>query len=156
MLAEQYRSDDDLPALEAGSAIRGGDLSMGQVEIIFDWKTKGRGRSRLLRNTPLDVEDALRLACDAASPRSAISVLVGLDGVAVPVASSIMTAIFPDRYTIIDFRALETLDRRDGDRSVGFYVEYLHYCRGLAAKWDMSLRQLDRALWQWSWKRSQL
>jgi len=47
-----------------------------------------------------------QLALAARTERSAISVLRGLAGVDVPVASAIMTAIDPKRYTILDFRAL--------------------------------------------------
>jgi hypothetical protein len=61
------------------------------------------------QNTPEDVEDALRLALAARTERRAISVLRGLAGVDVPVASAIMTAVDPKRYTILDFRALFSL-----------------------------------------------
>ncbi len=36
-----------------------------------------------------------------------------------------------------------------------FYLKYLAHCTDLAAKWNLSLRQLDRALWQWSKEQSQ-
>ena len=153
-LAKEYRSEGDEAAFVAGDAIRNGDYSLQQLATIFKWKTNGRGKSRLMRNDALDVEDALRLACAARAPRSAIAVLVGLHGVAVPVASSIMTVIYPDRYTVIDFRALEALGRRNDDHSISFYVGYLNYCHELANAWNMTLRQLDRALWQWSRERS--
>ncbi len=36
--------------------------------------------------------------------------------------------------------------------SLPYYVAYLQFCSGLAEKWEMSLRELDRALWMWSKK----
>jgi hypothetical protein len=60
-----------------------------------------QGWSETLR----EVEDALRLALAARTERSAIAVLRGLGGVDVPVASAIMTAVDPSRYTILDFPA---------------------------------------------------
>jgi len=148
--AARYDERGDADAFVAGAKILGGDYSPGNLLRIFEWKTTGRGRSRLLRNEEPDIHDALRLACMAETPRAAIAVLTSLDGIAVPVASAIMTTIYPDRFTVIDFRALEALGSKSADRSVRFYVLYLDYCRQLAEAWAMSLRQLDRALWQWS------
>lgn len=34
--------------------------------------------------------------------------------------------------------------------TVDFYLAYPQACRGLAQKNSVSLRELDRALWQWS------
>ncbi len=76
--------------------------------------------------------------------------MLGLQGVAVPVASAILTAIYPERYTVIDFRALEALGSKTTDRSVNFYLAYLTHCRQLAKAHHVTLRALDRALWQWS------
>ena len=59
-----------------------------------------------------------------------------------------MTAIHPDRYTIIDYRALEALGSIATDRSIPYYLNYLEYGCGLAKFWGMSLRELDRGLWQ--------
>ena len=57
--------------------------------------------------------------------RSPIAVLCGLTGVNVPVASAILTAIYPSRYTVIDFRALEALGTNTSDRSLRFFLYYL-------------------------------
>jgi hypothetical protein len=68
----------------------------------------------------------------------------------VPVASAIMTAIDPGRYTILDFRALFSLGVERSFNSVGFYLAYLAACRRIAAAAGVELRTLDRALWQYS------
>ncbi|HUO00623.1 MAG TPA: hypothetical protein VMU69_30880 [Bradyrhizobium sp.] len=50
-----------------------------------------------------------------------------------PIASAILTAIIdPQRYTVIDFRALEALGSKTADRSVNLYLEYLRTCVRLA------------------------
>lgn len=150
VLAERYEPSDDTPALKAGERIRSGGCSRDNLKVIFKWKTKDRGKSRLDKNSDQEIEEALQIATQAIQPRSAIAVLTGLTGVAVPVASAIMTAIHPDRYSIIDFRALETLDSDIDTHSLEDYLKYLDYCIGLARKWGIPLRTLDRALWQWS------
>jgi hypothetical protein len=120
--------------------------------VIFCWKTGGRGISRLHRNTDEEIADALLLAVRAAADRSALAVLCGLNGVEVPVASAILTAINPERFTIIDFRALESLGITDRQAyyAIDFFIDYLRFCRGLASQCRVGLRTLDRALWQWS------
>jgi hypothetical protein len=137
-------------ALAAGSAIAKGKHARKNLDIIFRWKTRGRGISRLKRNKRGEIVEALAVAAAAENERTAIAGLCGLYGVNVPVASAILTCIAPKRYTIIDFRALQALGNRTTDRSIEFYLEYLQHCRGLARRCDVTLRQLDRALWNWS------
>lgn len=149
-LAARYPAAEDAKALAAGTRIRGGTYTRQELDDIFDWKTKGRGRSRLTLNTDAEIADALKLASQAATERAALAVLCGLHGVDVPVASAILTALDPKRYTIIDFRALEALGCASGNRSVPFYLGYLEACRMLASTHKVSLRNFDRALWKWS------
>jgi len=108
-LAGRFDYEDDTEGLEAGSRIAGGDFSRRNLEVIFRWKTGGRGISRLGLNSDLEICDALKVAVKARTERAALAVLCGLGGVEVPVASAILTAIDPERYTIIDYRALESL-----------------------------------------------
>jgi hypothetical protein len=89
---------------------------------------------------------------DAKTERAAIAVLTGLNGVQVPVASAILTAIHPERFTIIDFRALQALNAAQ-PITLDFYLDYLDECRRLAKANNVDLRTLDRALWQWSKER---
>ena len=149
-LASAYSFRDDSLALDAGRAIARGECTLEHLQTIFRWKTKDRGRTRLLRNSDIEINDALNLAVDAETPRAAIAVLIGLCGVGIPVASAIMTAVYPDRYTIIDFRALHSLSVHSYNCTVDFYLDYLRFCQSLSIEWHMSLRNLDRALWQWS------
>jgi hypothetical protein len=149
-LTKRYGPKQDDAALAAGQRIGGGEYTRKNLNEIFEWKTKGRGRSRLLRNSDREIADALALAVKAQTERVAIAVLIGLHGVNVPVASAILTAIDPDRYTVIDFRALQALGSNTRDRSINFYLDYLAVCRQLAKKHRATLRDLDRALWQWS------
>jgi hypothetical protein len=120
-------------------------------------------------NLPEKIREALQKAiAPTTSSREAILALTELRGVGVPVASAILTTIFPDRYTIIDFRALEALGHEPDD--VDFYERYLTFCTGLAtdlARREIihpqdgypaptALRALDRALWQWSASKGKL
>jgi hypothetical protein len=145
-----YGPDQDDEALVAGAKIARGDYRRENLEAIFRWKTKGRGVSRLKVNSDEEIADALHLAVNAKTERSAITAPCGLFGVEVPVASAILTTINPERFTVIDFRALEALGTETKDRTVDFYLYYLAACRDWARRYDVTLRNLDRALWQWS------
>lgn len=150
-LAKRYKASmpGEDEAFAAGRRIGQGDHSLQNLRPIVDWKSE-RSKGRVAKNDERDVADALRLALDAKTDGAAVSVLLGLRGVQVPIASAILTAICPDRFTVIDFRALESLGVQQPVLTVDFYLDYLAACRRLAKQHDIGLRDLDRALWQWS------
>jgi hypothetical protein len=68
-----------------------------------------------------------------------------------PTASVLLHFAMPDRYPILDVRALDSLGVTG--RSTyppAFWLGYLDACRSLAAEHGVSLRTLDKALWQYS------
>jgi hypothetical protein len=74
---------------------------------------------------------------------------MGLRGVALPMASAILTAIDQERFTVVDWRAVEALGAPNVDYSnLNFYLRnYLPECKRLAAQAEVGLRTFDRALW---------
>jgi|SRR5882724_165623 len=149
-LAALYDAKEDELAQEAGNQIAKANFSRTHLETIFNWKTKGRGKSRLSKNSDNEIADALKLAVEAKTPRAAIAVLAGLSGVDVPVASAILAMAKADSYTIIDWRALHALDIYASNVTIKLYILYLNECRNIADETKITLRQLDRAMWQWS------
>jgi thermostable 8-oxoguanine DNA glycosylase len=149
-LAGRYGFGQDDDALSSGGKIASGDYSIANLKIIIEWKS-ARIAGLIEQNSDVDVAKALRFATDKrTSERSAIDTLCRLKGVGIPVASAILTMVYPDQYTIIDFRALEALGVKKGEDTVEFYIQYLQKCRELAQAIHIDLRTLDRALWQWS------
>jgi hypothetical protein len=140
-----------LLAKNARNGAPGGNYSRDNLKIIVHWKSP-RKIAYIDDNTDIEIARALRFASDPrTSERSAVDVLDRLHGVGVPIASAILTTMFPERYTIIDFRALESLGIvKAPTDSVHYYLNYLTKCRELAREHNVSLRTLDRALWQWS------
>ena len=121
--AEAYTYADDAEVGAAGRRIAVGECTRENLAIIFEWKTKGRGRSRLARNSTSEIALALRTAAAAKDERAAVEALTSLSGIGVPVASAILAAIDPRAYTIIDFRALHALGvRLSAPPSIGFYI----------------------------------
>jgi hypothetical protein len=54
-LAARYSFQGDTDALKAGQEIQGGRYTRENMERIFNWKTNGRGRSRLTNNTDEEI-----------------------------------------------------------------------------------------------------
>jgi hypothetical protein len=145
-------------AFEAGEAIRNGEYTLANLEAIVRWKSERVVQYLIANNT----EKIRRVLAIAASPDSstgdAVKALLELHGVDISVASAILAAIFPERYTVLDFRSLEALGHARHD--VHFYEEYLAFCKRLAESEIVQpqsdlpaptpLRALDRALWEWS------
>ncbi len=80
--------------------------------------------------------------------------LLQLEGVGVPTAPALLQFAFPTEYPILDVRALESLGERGSSvYSTSYWLEYLTFCRDLAKDASVSIRTLDKALWQHSKER---
>src|SRR5258708_3383032 len=87
-LAKEYNVANDEAAQRAGQRLTR-KPNLKDVRLILEWKTRGRGRSRLDKNSNDEIVDAINLARTANTPRSSIAVLRGLHGIDVPVASAL-------------------------------------------------------------------
>ena len=164
-LAEQYWQEAgererqlERDAYEAGEAIRGGEYTLPNLEIIVRWKSE-RVVHYLIGNSKQAITQALTIAAaPETSTEDAVNALVGLRGIDIPIASAILAAIHPERYAVLDYRALEALGHARHD--VHFYAEYnaffnrLVECGMMKPQQDLPaptpLHALERALWQWS------
>lgn len=134
-------------AFESGQKIAAGDGTPGNLEPIIKWKSP-RPLSRIMTgNTPHEISEALRVADSAKHVRTTAGVLCGLNGVDVAMASAILTTIHPDRYTVIDWRALNALGVKKSSLSADDYLQYLEFCKTKAAELGLGTRDLDQALW---------
>jgi hypothetical protein len=164
-LAEQYwqtagekEHELEKAAFEAGEAIRNGDYSLANLEAIVRWKSE-RAVQVLIGNSNDKIRRALAVASSPeSSTETAVKALLDLHGIDIALASAVLAAIFPERYTVLDYRTLEALGHARHD--VRFYEEYLAFCKRLAESnivrpqselpAPTPLRTLDRALWEWS------
>src|ERR1039457_1788808 len=93
----------EVAAFEAGKAIRNGDYTLENLEAIVRWKSE-RVVHYLIGNSSEAIRTALGVAASPdTAERQAVKALIELHGVDIPVASAIMTAIYPERYTVLDF-----------------------------------------------------
>jgi hypothetical protein len=157
LVSRRLTNVDQDKAFQAGSNIASGNYGRDNLNVIVAWKMEGvhltRVMSYLDQNTDTDLHHALRSAIEADTERSAIEILDRLHGVGVPVASAILTTVNPEKYTIIDIYALKSLGVTDGPTNkVDYYLAYLRKCRQLAQQFQIALRTLDHALWQWGYE----
>ncbi len=164
-LAEQYwqkigekEQQLEQAAYEAGESIRNGDYSLANLETIVRWKSE-RVVHYLIANSEAQIRKVLAIAASPeTSTRDAINALTSLRGIDLPIASAILATIEPERYTVLDFRALEALGH--ARHNVEFYAEYVAFCKHLAdcgivqpqanLPGPTALHALERALWEWS------
>lgn len=169
-LAEQYwqkigekEQQLEQAAFEAGESIRNGDYSLANLETIVRWKSE-RVVHYLIANSEAQIRKVLAVAASPETSTSdAINALTSLRGIDLPIASAILAAIEPERYTVLDFRALEALGH--ARHNVEFYVEYVAFCKHLAdcgvikpqpnLPGPTTLHALERALWEYSRSRSE-
>jgi len=138
-----------------GPAVRArGYYRRREFLAVCAWKTP-RSAPKVALNAEPAVRAVTRRALADPDEATRMEALLSLNGVGVPTASTLLYFAFPALYPILDVRALESLGVKPRSQyPVAFWLGYLEACRGLAVQCGVSLRTLDKALWQWSKERS--
>jgi hypothetical protein len=150
--AERYPTDSDqeiekvvVPAVHAR-----GYFTKLEFVTTCNWKTP-RSRPRVASNPDRFIQAVTHTALSTPDERLRIEVLTLLDGVSWPTASVLLHFGHSDPYPILDFRALWSLGMDAPPvYEFDFWWEYTQFCRKLATEIGVSMRALDRALWQYS------
>ena len=126
-------------------------LTRAELRWVGEWKTP-RIRPQIARNTEAGVRGLTEAAFLARDDATRLRVLLGLRGVGAAVASVVLHFADPGRYPVYDVRVRTAL-RRVGVRerfppTPAGWVAYAATLRGLAARYGVSLRTLDKALWR--------
>jgi hypothetical protein len=145
-----YADDDEVIAIGRAARVRGYYLR-DEFAAVCRWKTP-RSAPRVALNSDERVEEATRIAlADGSNERERTEALRSLDGVEWPTASVLLHLAYPERYPILDKRALIALGVRPPSQySFRFWQAYVSTCRQLAEQARVDGRTLDQALWQWS------
>jgi hypothetical protein len=156
---------------------KGEGLGKRDVLLIQKWKLgriKGSNAETVSEGHLKAINEAI---VEAKKPESALTALKALDevpGIGLATATAILTVCYPDTFTIIDERVLESLDllpsghekkkrrkRKKGkkekskynteDWTAKTYVdEYLPKVKECKGEWKRTLRETDQALWGFS------
>jgi len=148
--AQRYNNDreDDLSRRLKAAKSRGYMTRQDLIEVA-KWKWPGGiVRQYCKENTNHEVKEISRVSFHSKSDRLRIGVLMALHGVNWPMASVILHFAFRNRYPILDVRAMSTVG---GSTSYNFerWMEYVYLCRKKAKECNITMRELDRSLWQY-------
>jgi hypothetical protein len=146
-----YQLEDKIVEEIGPRAKSKGYFTEEDFKALCYWKTP-RSQSKVNSNPPGMIEEATRIALSTDYEEIRIGVLTLLHGVSWPTASVVLHFAHTDPYPIIDYRALWSLgiQKRPQFYTFDYWWDYVQICRELAGKHGVSMRDLDRALWQYS------
>jgi hypothetical protein len=149
--AARYIDDDDQVLAIGRVARERGHYTLDEFLRLCRWKTP-RSAPLVAQNSADSVEDATRAALsETSSERERAEALLSLRGVGWPTASVLLHLAYPERYPILDVRALHALGvRAPSAYSFRFWEAYVTACVRLAEQAGVDGRTFDQALWQWS------
>lgn len=151
--ASRYsNSEDEKVENTIGPAVRvRGNYTKSEFLALCHWKSP-RTQPLCAKNSEEYVIDITHTSIASNNEQLRIEILTLLHGVNWPTASAILHFGFDGLYPILDFRALSSLGINDVTSCFNYeaWHSYTKYCRKLANKNGVTLRTLDRALWQYS------
>ena len=129
---------------------RQGYLAKPDFLLLARWKSP-RSEKRYAANSDDFVREVTRVALSTSSEQLRIEVLTLLNGVGWPTASTILHFSHREPYPILDFRALWSLGYDVvPPYTFEFWLGYTTYTRAEAERYGLTMRELDKALWQFS------
>lgn len=151
--ADQYSAsfDDDVLHRVGPKVREQGYFDRDSFLAVGRWKSR-RATSQMTSNTDEMIHDVTATALAAPLPIQHL-VLDILRGVAVPMASALLTVWNPEQHTVIDVRAVNSLVTHGeipnpAPRKYPPYIRYLTVCKDLARRCNRDLRTVDRALYE--------
>jgi len=150
----EERAEQRIIDVIAPAVCKRGHFTRDEFVALCLWKSR-RPRKRYEAIPEGRIIEATALALSAKDEVLRIGILLTLDGISWPTASVLLHFGHRDDYPILDVRALESLAvKRPSQYTFKFWEAYFTKCRALAAEHQVTMRTLDRALWQWSKDRS--
>ena len=155
--ADLYDKDYDKPIEKIVPKVKKqGYLTADDLLTLDEWKLPTRrNQHNIKKNEQLQVgfvKDMTELAFSAKTELGRIRCLFALEGVKLPVGSTILHWFHDDRYPIWDIRARESVqyDKSLYDHWFKGWMAYVNFCKKTAKENGVNMRTLDRALWQYS------
>ena len=154
---ETYREADERVKMTIEAARDRGHMTRDDLEETAKWKYPGQGLLNLVRQNARDeVREITCVSFTATTERLRVGVLLALAGVKWPMASTILHFAFPDDYPIVDKRVLRTIDwqyKHGGSFNFNRWNDFTEACKSESTKFNVKMRDLDRALWYYDKKR---
>lgn len=150
--AARYAYEDDAEVIAIGQAARErGNYTRDEFIAVCRWKTP-RSAPLVASNSAESIEAATRVALsESGTERERMDALRSLRGVGWPTASVLLHLAYPERYPILDVRALQALGvRPPAAYNFRFWDGYRQASVSMAREAGVDGRSFDRGLWQWS------
>ena len=127
-----------------------GYLTKQELHTIARWKSPRRA-ALTLENTDDFIKEITKRAFTPADDWTKLLTLTQLQGIGQPTASAILHLYDEGDYPILDIHALWSVGMEWTARtSYPFWLDYVQFCRDIANRNGVSMRDLDRALWKYS------
>ena len=142
----------DIHLIELHDVIKEQDyFTKPQLLELCRWKSP-RAVPKAKRNTESYVQEITKISLKTQNERLRIEVLTLLDGVSWPIASALLHFYINNTYPILDVRALWSVrcEVQQHQYNYNLWARYVKYCRAVAGEAGVTVRTLDKALWQYS------
>ena len=127
-----------------------GYLTKDELHEIARWKSTRRA-ALTLENTDTFITEITKSTFTAKDDWAKLLILTLLRGVKEPTASAILHLYDDGDYPLLDIHAIWSVGLPWEKRtSYPFWTEYIEFCRDIANRNNVSMRELDRALWKYS------
>ena len=125
-------------------------LTKQELHKIARWKSPRRA-ALTLENTSAFIKEIAERAFTTTDDWTKLLTLTQSRGIGQPTASAILHLYDEGDYPILDIHALWSVGLPWTARnSYPFWLEYIEFCRYIANRNGVSMRELDRALWKYS------
>ena len=146
---ESERNEQEIMDLKYKVQNRG-YLTKEELYQVAYWKSPRRSKL-VLENSDEAIEKVTADVFVSDNDNDKLLELTKLKGIGEPIASAILHFYDKVKYSILDIHALWSSGLAWMNRnSYPFWVEYIHFCRGLAKRNSIDMRTVDRALWRFS------
>jgi hypothetical protein len=149
-LRYDYKNEDVICNVLAPKIQRQKYLTKDDFMFLSRWKSP-RPTKQAAKNDEAFIKEVTKISLTTTNPKLSIEILTLLKGVSWPVASTILHFGKDNEYPLMDYRALWSLSvDKPKVYNFEFWDSYTTYCKKLAKECGVSMRVLDRALWQYS------
>ena len=134
-------------------------LTESEFDEILHWKLRSQyGRQKAYRSANTDeiicaiTNTALNIRHEDADYEIDLhfKILTSLRGIGVPVASAILSLVFPDKYAVIDFRGWrQVFDDEKSFFTLSDYKKYLKEIRRISGELGWLPEEVDLAIWEY-------
>ena len=157
LVADRLSTDEDEGTLALIRRLRGARerryLTRVELELVCKWKSP-RALHLIRSNGASRVRAATRRALAARSESARLDELRALRGVSVPMASAVLTLLYPRRYGVIDIRVWQLLNavgavtknRAGSGFTFKNWYQFLMTVRHLAKRFGVTARNVERTL----------